>query len=92
MKQDVKKLERMLKGLANRRRLEIIKYLRKDGEATVNEIAAKIRLSLKSTSKHLYTLTHLDILARDQRSKFMFYKINSDPHSLVRHVIFLISD
>ena len=65
----MRELERILKALANRRRLAILKYLKKTHEATVGEIAGEIKLSFKSTSKHLCVLAGADIIERDQRSK-----------------------
>ena len=53
---NIKELERILKALANKRRLSILIYLKRHPEATVGEIASSIRLSLTSTSKHLSIL------------------------------------
>ena len=83
---NVRKFERMLKALANRRRLAILRYLREEKEASVNDIADEIRLSFKATSRHLHILAHADILIRDQRSRYMFYGLNPELHRLVKHV------
>lgn len=93
MEQDVKNLERPLKALANRRRLAILKYLKKNKEASVVEIAGAIRLSFKATSKHLAVLAGADIVEREQRSLFMFYRIARaalDPRSVSRGVIMML--
>lgn len=69
------KTERILKALANKRRLAIVRCL-KDGRAvSVGEIAEKIGLSFKATSKHLNLLFGADILEREQKSLQMFYRI-----------------
>ena len=57
MKEKEKELEWILKALANRRRLGILRVLKQNREATVGDIAAEIRLSFRSTSKHLGVLT-----------------------------------
>ncbi|MCR4279466.1 MAG: metalloregulator ArsR/SmtB family transcription factor [Candidatus Zambryskibacteria bacterium] len=72
-----KELERILKALANRRRLAIISYLRKNKESSVGNIAAAIHLSMKSTSRHLVVLAGADILDREQRGPEVYYKINT---------------
>ncbi len=72
-----KELERILKALANKRRLAIISLLRKKKEANVGEIAEVIRLSMKSTSRHLSVLSLADILDREQRSSEVFYKLSN---------------
>ncbi|MDP3874901.1 MAG: metalloregulator ArsR/SmtB family transcription factor [bacterium] len=72
-----KELEKMLKALANRRRLAIISLLRKRKEVNVGEIAETIHLSIKSTSRHLAILFGADILEREQRSSEVFYRLNN---------------
>ena len=69
----MKQLERVLKALANRRRLAIVRYLKGHRDASVGQVAQAIRLSLKSTSKHLVILHSVDILEREQRSLQMYY-------------------
>jgi len=79
--------EKTLKALANRRRLQIIKYLKKEKEATVGEIAGYLKLSFKSTSKHLLILMNADILGKDQRSVSAFYSLAANKPLLIRGVI-----
>ncbi|OHA88990.1 MAG: hypothetical protein A3C70_00570 [Candidatus Zambryskibacteria bacterium RIFCSPHIGHO2_02_FULL_43_14] len=69
-------LERILKALANKRRLVIISFLKKDKEANVGEIAGAIHLSFKSTSRHLAVLFGAGILDKEQRSSEVFYRLN----------------
>lgn len=49
----MKEYERILKALANRRRLAILRHIRREKEARVGDIASAIRLSFKATSRHL---------------------------------------
>lgn len=70
-----KELERELKALANRRRLAIIKFLKRNKEASVGDIAEAIKLSFKSTSKHLAVLKGVDIVEHEQRSLSYYYKL-----------------
>lgn len=67
--------ERILKSLANRRRLEIVKYLKVKKEANVGDIAERIKLSFKSTSRHLAILLSADILEKEQRNVSVFYSL-----------------
>ena len=76
-----KELERVLKALANKRRLLILRYLKKTREAAVADIAGAIKLSFNATSKHLRVLYAADILDREQRSLQMFYCLAGNiPH------------
>ena len=81
-----KEIERILKALANRRRLAIVRYLRRTREATVGDIADEIKLSFKATSKHLSILFSADIVERDQRSREMYYRLSSDQDPLAKYI------
>ena len=82
-----KELERVLKALANRRRLAILKYLKKNKDASVGEISEHICLSMKATSKHLSVLAAADILNRQQRGSLGFYWLAGDMPKPARDVI-----
>ena len=75
----MKNLERALKALANKRRLEILRAIKKErnGELSVGEVAERIGLSFKATSRHLSILTGADILTKEQRGLQVFYQIIS---------------
>lgn len=82
-----KELERIFKALANRRRLSILKYLKKNKDAPVGEISEHIRLSMKATSKHLSVLAAADILNREQRGSLGFYWLVGDMPKFVLDII-----
>ena len=71
----MKELERVLKALANYRRLAILRCLKREPEASVGKIAGEIRLSFKATSKHLRILSNADLLEKDQRSLVVYYRL-----------------
>lgn len=71
-----KETERVLKSLANRRRLAIVAYLQKRKDASVTAIAEELKLSLKATSKHLALLAGAGILEKEQRSTNVFFSIS----------------
>lgn len=85
--QDIKQTEKVLKALANKRRLAILRYLKKEKEATVSEIAAAIKLSFKATSKHLQILSSAEIVEKDQRRLNMFYRPLYSINSVSDHVL-----
>ena len=86
----MKEYEKTLKALANRRRLQIIKYLKDKKTATVTEIAEHIKLSFKSTSKHLAILFSAGIVDKEQKSLSMFYSIIEPLPKIAKHVFNLI--
>lgn len=86
----MKQLEKIFKALANRRRLAIIGYLKEAKEAPVTEIAKVIKLSFKSTSKHLAVLAAADIVEKESRSLQAYYYIPAKPLELIKHLISVI--
>lgn len=85
-----KEMERSLKGLANKRRLAIIRFIKKEKEAPVGDIAEEIKLSFNATSKHLGILASANILEKEQRGLQMFYKISDDLPEVVRRIISIL--
>ena len=85
---NLRQLEIIFKALANRRRLAILEFLKKQGEANVGEIAKAIKLSFHSTSKHLSILEKADILYKEQRNREVYYKIENNTHRLVKPLLF----
>lgn len=85
-----KELERLLKALANKRRLAVINFLKKEKEANVGEIAGQIHLSFKSTSRHLSVLASVDILEKEQRSSEVFYRLNSEIPETANRILHIL--
>lgn len=86
----MRELERVLKAMANRRRLAIIKHLKSKREASVGELAEAIKLSLKATSKHLIILHSIGIVERDQRSLLMYYRLSNPLPRPVKSILFYL--
>jgi len=70
-----RELEKIYKAVANRRRIAILRYL-KSGNATVGEVAKAIKLSVKSTSRHLQVLAGARLIAAEQRGLYMHYTLD----------------
>ncbi|MEK7600985.1 MAG: metalloregulator ArsR/SmtB family transcription factor [Patescibacteria group bacterium] len=85
-----RELERVLKALANRRRVAIVRFLKKRKESSVGDIAGAIKLSFKSTSRHLALLAAADIVDREQRSLSVYYKIAAELPPAARSVITIL--
>jgi len=83
----MKEYERVLKALANRRRLAIVAFLKKRREATVGDIAEEIKLSFTSTSRHLNILARTDILDKRQQGLEVYYSIGRRIPPAVKSVL-----
>lgn len=86
----MKEHERALKALANRRRLKIIKILKGCRSASVGELAEGIRLSLRSTSRHLRVLSSARILENEQVGPHMLYRLSDRQPAIAAPVIPLL--
>ncbi len=87
MSVNLKEYEKILKALANKRRLEILKYLKSEKKASVGDIAEKINLSFKSTSRHLSVLLSIDLVENEQKGLSVFYSLTSRFHSIAKTII-----
>jgi DNA-binding transcriptional ArsR family regulator len=67
--------ERVLKALANRRRLTVLAFLAGKDRASVGDIADHIRLSFAATSRHLRTLANADLVESEQVNTMVYYSL-----------------
>lgn len=86
----MKDTERVLKALANKRRLTILKYLQKAGTANVGAIAEEIKLSFKATSRHLVVLYAAELVEREQISLNMNYQLARPLHPITSKVLSIV--
>ena len=68
-------MEKILKSLGNRRRMQIMKLLKRK-RLTVSGIANEMKLSLRAVSRHLNSLYSNGLLDREQHGLNVFYKFN----------------
>ncbi len=72
----MKDAESLLKSVANEKRLAILWLLLREDEKSVSEIAQRIKLSFKSTSKHLLRLERAGFITRRQKSFWGYYSLS----------------
>jgi len=82
-----KETEKILKALANKRRMAIVKLLTKKKKISVGGLAKSIKLSLNATSKHLKILFAANILDKEQEGLEMFYRVSEDIPSFANIII-----
>ena len=87
---DERRIERILKAVANKRRLAILSYLSTSDRASVGDIAEKIGLSFKSTSRHLSILSGAEILEREQESTTAWYRLEKPLSPVVKVLIAIL--
>jgi len=82
-----KEFEKIFKALGNKRRIVIVKYLRDGRPKNVGSIAEKLKLSFRSTSRHLAVLYSAGILEREQKLLQVFYNISVDLPKPIKELI-----
>ena len=82
-----KELEKVLKALANRRRLAILRFVEKEKQVSVGKMAEELKLSFKSTSKHLAVLVAAGVLDKEQHSSQMFFYLSPVMHRLAHQTL-----
>ena len=85
-----KELEKVLKALANKRRVAILKYLKRVNTASVGDIAHEIKLSFRATSRHLSVLFSADVLEKEQSGLTVLYFISKVKHPIVSKLLIII--
>lgn len=83
----MKQFEKILKALANKRRLAIVQFLKNNPQGSVGEIAEAIKLSFKATSKHLAILSAADIVDPEKRSLQVYYSLSAQCPPLAKQII-----
>lgn len=83
----MKKLETLLKAVANERRLKILKFLKEHKEASVANIAEKINTSFTATSKHLIILSRAGIIEREQEGYQGIYRLAKNQEPVIKLLI-----
>ncbi|MFA6552465.1 MAG: metalloregulator ArsR/SmtB family transcription factor [Candidatus Paceibacterota bacterium] len=80
-------LEKSLKAVANGRRLDILRLLKEHSKLTVGDLAKKIKLSFKSTSRHLAILFAAGILDKEQKNLNVFYRISGEANVIIKSIV-----
>jgi len=79
----IKRVNKIFKSLGNERRLKILSLLLSEGPMTVSDIAEKINLSFKSTSKHIIILDRADFVSGKQSGPSRIYDIDAGVNDLL---------
>lgn len=82
----MKKEVKILKALANEKRLEILKLLEKSPGLSLVEIAEKINLHFKSTSKHLQRLAEADLVKSNRDGVWVRFGLTEKVDQLLKKI------
>jgi len=85
----MKKELQVLKALANKKRLEILRLLNKELMLRLTEISEKIDLSYKSTSRHLLILSSASLIRQKREGSWMIYSLRKESRKIITDISYL---
>jgi DNA-binding transcriptional ArsR family regulator len=75
MKKTNRELERIVKGFANHRRLQVLELLYKEPELSVQEISEKLKSEFKNISAHINKMAIAGLVMKRSDSKSVRHKL-----------------
>lgn len=73
-------MERIVKGFANHRRLEILELLQKTPELSVEEIAEKLEIGYENASDHVRKMAIAGLVMKRNQGKNVRHKLTDRAH------------
>ncbi len=77
------KLERIIKGFANHRRLQMLDLLSKEPELSVDQIAQKLHIGYENTSDHIRKLAIAGLVMKQGRGTSVYHKLTRRGESIL---------
>ncbi len=81
-----RELERIVKGFANHRRLEILALLHKEPELSVQEISEKLKSDMKNISAHITKLAIAGLVMKRNDDKSVRQKLTKRGEVILKFV------
>lgn len=75
MQKTERQLERIVKGFANHRRIQMLALLERQPELSVEEICEKLRIGTKTASEHLRRLSIAWLVVKRNEGRWVRHKI-----------------
>ena len=85
-KLEYRKLERIVKGFANHRRLQVLELLYQEPELSVQEISDKLKSEFKNISAHINKMAIAGLLMKRSDSKSIRQKLTKRGNIILKFV------
>ncbi len=82
-KLEYRKVERVVKGFASHRRLEILELIKQEPELSVEEVADKLSIGYKNVSEHIRKLAIAGLLIKRNDGSSVRHKITPRAQSIL---------
>ena len=76
-KKSYKDLERIMKGVSNHRRIQILELLRKEPELSIVEMSDKLDVNIKTLSEHVRRLALSGLVLKRNAGRHVRHKITT---------------
>ncbi len=83
-KNEFRKLERIVKGFANHRRIEILQLMEKEPELSVLEIADRLDINFKTASEHIRRLAIAGLVLKRSEGLHVRHKLSNRGISILK--------
>lgn len=80
---EYRRLERMVKGFANHRRIQIMDLLKREPELSVEEIAGRLNAGYENTSDHLRKLAIAGLVLKRNEGNAVRHKLTPRAESVL---------
>ena len=81
---EYRKLERLVKGYANHRRIQIMDLLHSEPELSVEEVADKLSVNFKTISEHIRRLATSGLVLKRSEGNCVRHKLTSRAQSMLK--------
>lgn len=71
-----RRLERIVKGFANHRRIQIMELMDKEPELSLAEVSTKLKINIKTASEHIRRLTISGHVLKRSRGNNVLHKLS----------------
>lgn len=79
-----RQLERIVKGFANHRRIQILLLLADEPELSVQEISSKLNINFKTASEHIRRLSISGIVLKRNQGSSVRHKVSSSGNNILK--------
>lgn len=86
MKKTNRELERIVKGFANHRRLQILELLGKEPELSLQEISERLKSDFKNISAHINRMAVAGLVMKRSDSKSVRHKLTRRGNIILKFV------
>jgi len=78
-----RKLERIIKGFANHRRLQIMELLKREPELSVDEISERLHIGYENASDHIRKLAIAGLVLKRNEGTIVRHKLTSRAEAIL---------